>query len=139
MGEPIETGVGALDRLPLTATRVAAAGAAGLRDLGVPARSADAVVAVARGVAEGRLRLEPSAEVPATLRALTELPGLGPRTAAAIVLRTLAWPDAFPTTDSALQNAARVTGARALLRMAERWQPWRGYAAAHLVLDVARA
>ncbi len=138
MGEPIETGVGALDRLPITASSVAAAGPAALVELGVPARSADALVTVARGIEDGRLRLEPSADVPATLRALTGIPGLGARTAAAIVVRTLAWPDAFSSTDSALQRAAGVTGARALLRSAERWQPWRGYAAAHLALDVAR-
>jgi AraC family transcriptional regulator, regulatory protein of adaptative response / DNA-3-methyladenine glycosylase II len=96
------------------------------------------MVAVARGVAEGTLRLQPGVEVPATLRALTGIPGLGPRIAAEIVMRALHWPDAFPSTDVSLQRAAGVTGARALLRIAERWRPWRGYAAAHLSLAVAR-
>jgi AraC family transcriptional regulator of adaptative response / DNA-3-methyladenine glycosylase II len=139
IGEPIETGVEALDRLPLTAIRVAAAGPAVLRDLGVPARPAEAIVAVAGAVVDGGVRLEPSAEVPATLHALTDLPGVGARTAAAIVVRSLAWPDAFPSADAGLQRAVRVAGARDLHRTAERWRPWRGYAAAHLTLDVARA
>ncbi len=137
-GAPIETGIAGLDRLPFTADRIAAAEAPALAALGVPARRAEGLVAVARAVADGVLRLERSAEVPATLRALTEIPGLGPRTAAAIVVRALGWPDAFPSTDAALQRAAGVTGARALLRIAERWQPWRGYAAAHLARQVAR-
>jgi AraC family transcriptional regulator of adaptative response / DNA-3-methyladenine glycosylase II len=139
IGEPIETGVETLDRLPLTASCVAAVGPTALEHLGVPARPAEAIVSVAGAVVAGGLRLEPSAEVPATLRALTELPGVGARTAAAIVVRALAWPDAFPSADAALQRAARVAGARALLRTAERWRPWRGYAAAHLNMDVARA
>ena len=54
------------------------------------------------------------------------------RTATAIVMRALHWPDAFPASDPSLQRAAGVTDARALLRIAEQWRPWRGYAAAHL-------
>jgi probable HAF family extracellular repeat protein len=42
------------------------------------------------------------------------------------------WPDAFPSSGAALQRAARVSGEAALLRRAERWRPWRGYAAGHL-------
>jgi AraC family transcriptional regulator, regulatory protein of adaptative response / DNA-3-methyladenine glycosylase II len=52
----------------------------------------------------------------------------------AVVMRALHWPDAFAATDASLQRAAGVTGSRALLRVAERWRPWRAYAAAHLAL-----
>ena len=97
-------------------------------------RSAEAIVAVARAVTDGALPLEPGADVPSTLRALAEISGVGERTATAIVMRALQWPDAFPSTDAALQRAAGVTGASALRRVAERWRPWRAYAAAHLAL-----
>jgi AraC family transcriptional regulator, regulatory protein of adaptative response / DNA-3-methyladenine glycosylase II len=139
IGDPVETGIPALDRLALTAGRITAAGSVSLRGLGVPARRAEAVVSVASEIVRGRLRLEPSAEVRGTLRALTRLPGVGARSAAAIVVRALAWPDAFPAADAPLQRAAGAADARALIRAAERWQPWRGYAAAHLMLAVARA
>lgn len=43
-------------------------------------------------------------------------------------------PDAFVATDRRLQRAARVTSAKALLALAERWRPWRAYAALHLQL-----
>jgi AraC family transcriptional regulator of adaptative response / DNA-3-methyladenine glycosylase II len=54
--------------------------------------------------------------------------------ATAIVSQAVHWPDAFPASDRALQRAARVPGARALLARAEAWRPWRGYAALHLRL-----
>lgn len=38
-------------------------------------------------------------------------------------------PDAFSATDRDLQRAAGVTNAKALLALAERWRPWRAYAA----------
>jgi len=49
-------------------------------------------------------------------------------------MRALQWPDAFSPSDPALQRAAGVTGTSALRRAAERWRPWRAYAAAHLAL-----
>jgi AraC family transcriptional regulator, regulatory protein of adaptative response / DNA-3-methyladenine glycosylase II len=139
LGEPIETGIPGLDRLVVTPNSIEAAGPKVLRDLGVSVRRAEVMASVARGVMEGRLRLEPSAEVPATLRALKRLCGVDARNAAAIVTRTLAWPDAFPTAGAKLAHAAGAPGARALLQAAEPWRPWRGYAAAHLARDVAQA
>lgn len=89
---------------------------------------------VARAVTEGRLRLSPGADVHATLDTLTRIAGVATRTAATVVMRALHWPDAFSSTDTTLQHAAGVTNARSLLHLAERWRPWRGYAAAQLAL-----
>jgi AraC family transcriptional regulator of adaptative response / DNA-3-methyladenine glycosylase II len=138
LGETIETELPGLVRLVPTAARVAGAGAPFLARLGVPPRNADAVVAVARAVADGTLPLAPGGDVPSTLGALAEISGVGERTATAIVMRALQWPDAFPASDASLQRAAGVSGASALRRVAERWRPWRAYAAAHLALFGAR-
>ena len=46
-------------------------------------------------------------------------------------------PDAFSANDQALQRAAGVTGAKELFALAERWRPWRAYAAQLLGLGVA--
>ena len=138
LGEAIETELPGLVRLVPTAGRVAGAGAPFLARLGVPPRSAEAIAAIARAVTDGALHLAPGADVPSTLRALAEISGVGERTATAIVMRALRWPDAFPSSDVLLQRAAGVTGASALRRMAERWRPWRAYAAAHLALLGAR-
>jgi len=132
LGELLETEVAGLDRLSLKADRVAAAGPAFLSDLGVPHRQAEALSTLGAAVAQSTLRLEPGADVPSTLQALKQIQGIDASTAAAIAMRALHWPDAFPSTDRSLQRAAGVSGARELLRIADRWRPWRGYAAAHL-------
>ena len=131
LGEPFDTGIPPLDRLPLTPYRVADA-ASFMARMGVPARRAEALAGVAEAVAEGELQLEPGADLPSTLEALIRIPGIGARSATAIVMRALHWPDAFSANDPALQRAAGVRGTRALHRMAERWRPWRSYAAEHL-------
>jgi AraC family transcriptional regulator, regulatory protein of adaptative response / DNA-3-methyladenine glycosylase II len=134
LGPPIESGIPSLGRLFPTPDQVADAGARTLAGLGVPDRRAGALVGVAEALAGEMLRLEPGADVPDTVRALTDIPGVGARSATAIVMRALHWPDAFPWSDPSLQRAAGASGASALRRMAERWRPWRSYAAAHLAV-----
>jgi AraC family transcriptional regulator of adaptative response / DNA-3-methyladenine glycosylase II len=65
--------------------------------------------------------------------ALTTLPGVGPWTAQYLAMRALGEPDAFPASDLWLRRALAehgrpVSAARAEAR-AERWRPWRSYAA----------
>jgi AraC family transcriptional regulator of adaptative response / DNA-3-methyladenine glycosylase II len=137
LGEPIDTGIAALDRLAPRAERVADADMARLVALGVPRRRADTIAKVARLVADGTLRLEPGCDVAATQRALAEIAGVGDALATMIVMRALYWPDAFPVADRALQRAAGVSSAHALLARAEPWRPWRAYAAMHLWLSTS--
>jgi AraC family transcriptional regulator of adaptative response / DNA-3-methyladenine glycosylase II len=137
LGEPIDTGIPALDRLAPTADRVAEAGPARLEALGVAPRRALALATAARAIADGHLVLEPGSDVIAAHRALSAIEGVSDRLATQIVMRTLYWPDAFPASDRALQRAAGVSGPGTLLARAERWQPWRAYAALHLGLHEA--
>ncbi len=134
LGERLETVHPTLVRLAPSAERVADAGALRLTALGVPDRRAGTLVSVAREVAGGTLRLEPGGDGQATRRALMAIDGIGDRLATTIVMRALYWPDAFPASDRALQRAAGVSSPRALLVRAERWRPWRAYAALHLWL-----
>jgi AraC family transcriptional regulator of adaptative response / DNA-3-methyladenine glycosylase II len=69
---------------------------------------------------------------------LCGIQGIGQWTAHYIALRGIREPDAFPASDAALlRTAARMDAntkwspAR-LLNEAERWRPWRAYAAQHL-------
>lgn len=130
-GEPIETPHTGLDTLFPTAVVVAALSENEVARVGIIAGRARAIVALARAVQSGSLRLDPSADVDATLTALMQLPGIGPWTAQYIAMRALAWPDAFPHPDVAALKAMKATGARALAT-AEAWRPWRGYAVIHL-------
>lgn len=69
--------------------------------------------------------------------ALRALPGIGEWTAQYIAMRALREPDAFPSADIGLMRAlegpdgVRPTAVELLAR-AERWRPWRAYAASHL-------
>ena len=134
LGEKIDTGIPSLTRLAPTPDRVAEAGADALEALGVCRDDAEAIVAVAAALSAGGISLEPGRDVAATHRALVEANGVGERLATMIVMRALYWPDAFPTSDPALQRAAGASDRRALRVLAERWRPWRAYAAQHLWL-----
>lgn len=68
---------------------------------------------------------------------LVALPGVGPWTAQYIAMRALREPDAFPHADLGLLRAledgkGRRPSPAELLARAERWRPWRAYAASHL-------
>ncbi len=134
LAEPFETGIPALGRIAPDAVRVAEAGAARLAALGVPRRSAEVLVSLARARAGGALWLEPGSDVAAAHRALLAIDHVGERLATRIVMHALHWPDAFDASDRVIQRAAGVAGAADLLARAEPWRPWRAYAALHLQL-----
>jgi DNA-3-methyladenine glycosylase II len=88
---------------------------------GMPAARERALRALAAAVAGG-LRLDPPLDLAATRAALLELPGFGPWTVEYVAMRALRDPDAWPGTDLWLKRAAGAADA-------ERWRPWRAYAA----------
>ena len=138
-GAAVETGFPALTRVAPAPDRVAEAGPVRLVALGVPARRATALAAVARALADGALRLEPGSDPVSARRGLLALDGVSEHCATTIVMRALYWPDAFPISDPAVQRAAGVTGPAGLRAAAERWRPWRAYAAMHLQLAAGNA
>jgi AraC family transcriptional regulator of adaptative response / DNA-3-methyladenine glycosylase II len=127
-GEPIATPVEGLDRLFPTPAALAEASGDALGGLGIVRQRQAALQAIAREVAAGRLALHAGADVPSTIAALQELPGIGAWTAQYIAMRALRWPDAFPAGDVALQKALGVTTARAASEASQAWRPWRSYA-----------
>jgi AraC family transcriptional regulator of adaptative response / DNA-3-methyladenine glycosylase II len=92
---------------------------ADLDGLGLTRTRADAIRGLARGVVEGRIRLDGSLSLDRLIESLTAVNGLGSWTAQYIALR-IGEPDAFPTTEVGL--------------VSERWRPWRALAATHLWL-----
>jgi AraC family transcriptional regulator of adaptative response / DNA-3-methyladenine glycosylase II len=130
-GEPIETPHAAITTLFPTPAAIAALDPSEIARHGIIASRARAIVALAKAVDGGAIRLEPSAPVEATVAALEDLPGVGPWTAQYIAMRALAWPDAFPHPDVAVLKAMKRKGAAALAA-AESWRPWRAYAVLHL-------
>jgi AraC family transcriptional regulator of adaptative response / DNA-3-methyladenine glycosylase II len=139
-GAPIETPFADLDRLFPSAEVLAAADPADIGTLGIVRQRVRALQTLAAAVADGRLQLQPGADLPATLATLNALPGIGDWSAQLIALRTLAWPDAWPASDIGLLKAlGQPPGARDIAAgtaAAEAWRPWRGYAVFKLWLSL---
>ncbi|MEP7050864.1 MAG: AlkA N-terminal domain-containing protein [Pseudomonadota bacterium] len=110
---------------------------ADLSTLGMPKRRAATLSAVAAAILKKPDLLGANCDLNEAVRRLCAIPGVGEWTAHYIALRQLREPDAFPATDvGVLRALADATGHRPtaseVLRRAERWRPWRAYAAQHL-------
>jgi AraC family transcriptional regulator of adaptative response / DNA-3-methyladenine glycosylase II len=114
------------------AARLAGARLEQLIALGLTRARAETLRGLSRAVAEGRVVLGRGADPAATREALLALPGIGPWTAQYIELRALGWPDAFPAGDLGLRKALGGISSGECEALAERWRPWRAYAATHL-------
>jgi AraC family transcriptional regulator of adaptative response / DNA-3-methyladenine glycosylase II len=132
LGEPIATSQGGLDRVFPGSERIAAGNAGELARLGIPARRAATLRALARAVARGTLALDAAVEPARLMEQLTALPGVGPWTAHYLAMRGLGWPDAFPEDDLVLRKALGGVSGREARAAAEAWRPWRAYGATHL-------
>ena len=100
--------------------------------LPLPKKRAETIRALARAVCEGRVRFEDVTDVPSFCKELKTIPGIGDWTAQYVALRALREPDAFPAGDLGLQKSLGVASADELEEHAEKWRPWRGYAAIYL-------
>ena len=110
---------------------------ANLATLGMPRMRAAALTSLAAAVVADPQVLGAGRSLTASVAQLRALPGIGEWTAQYISMRELREPDAFPAGDVGLLRAlADVEGkrptSRELLARAERWRPWRAYAAQHL-------
>ena len=103
--------------------------------LGIPAPRRAALVGLARAVLADPSLLQPLSPVERTVARLRAIGGIGDWTARDIALRVAGEPDAFPASDGELLRATGRSSPAELRRCAERWRPWRAYAAQHLWAD----
>ena len=133
-GGALTTPVPQLTRLFPVPQALAQADPAEMGALGIVRQRQAAIHALARAVCDGSLDLSDQADIPASVQALQQLPGIGPWTAQYIALRALRWPDAWPPGDVAVHAALVLSPLRGRLAehaaalQAAAWQPWRGYA-----------
>jgi DNA-3-methyladenine glycosylase II len=113
-----------------------------LRTLGVSTSKAMALQEAAATLLAGKLRAEDLEELPTpdAMARLTALRGVGPWTAAVILLRGFGCLDVFPEGDSGARRSIQgllgsaVDGDSALESLPERLGPWRGMLYYHLLL-----
>ncbi len=95
-----------------------------------------ALAALAEGVDNGTIVIDPGADPHELRRSLVALAGIGPWTAEYVAMRALRDPDAFMPTDLGIRRGARAIGLpddpAQLVAASEGWRPWRSYAMAHL-------
>ncbi|WP_165673960.1 DNA-3-methyladenine glycosylase family protein [Metapseudomonas otitidis] len=132
LGTPLP---GSPDGLRLFPTPAAIAEDA-LPGIGMPGKRVETLRRLAAAVASGELELSLADGVEAFQARLCALPGIGPWTAQYIALRAFGDADAFPTADLGLLKSplwgAGGISPRQLAERAERWRPWRAYAAVYL-------
>ncbi|RYD37101.1 MAG: DNA-3-methyladenine glycosylase 2 family protein [Verrucomicrobiaceae bacterium] len=131
-GEPLSTPWPELNSLTLTAGRLAAQSVDTLAPLGLNSGRANALLALSRAVAEGKIHLRRSADPLRTMAQLEELPGIGPWTSHYIGMRMLGWPDAFLLGDLVVRKALAPRSPRQIEEYSRIWRPWRAYAVMHL-------
>jgi DNA-3-methyladenine glycosylase II len=109
-----------------------------LKRLGLSNAKIKSIKAIGHAISKGRIDLNAVASMEADKAhaALTALHGIGPWTADIYLLFCLGNADAWPAGDLAVQKAVRLAlglkkrpDAKAMLKLAEPWRPWRGVAA----------
>ncbi|MFN0162591.1 MAG: Ada metal-binding domain-containing protein [Burkholderiales bacterium] len=132
-GSAVESGDARLARLFPSAADLAGANIADLTALGIVRARAATIITLAQHVNAHPAWRDTYPGLDGFCVEFTALPGIGPWTAQYVAMRGFADPDAFPAGDLGLLRSARALGiadtARELERRAERWRPWRAYAA----------
>lgn len=110
---------------------------ADLSNMGMPGARVAALKAIAEAAIADPALFERAASLDETIARLLAVRGIGPWTAHYIAMRACGEPDAFPASDIGLLRGARDASGRRptpaqLLARAERWRPWRAYAAHYL-------
>jgi AraC family transcriptional regulator of adaptative response / DNA-3-methyladenine glycosylase II len=131
-GEPVATILPGLTRLAPTAEPIAEAELEELCALGLPRARAHTIRSLARAAVSGTVSLEIPLDLDRALQRLEAMPGIGPWTVQYVAMRVLAWPDAFPSSDLGIRKALGLQREAEIQKEAERWRPWRAYAAMHL-------
>jgi AraC family transcriptional regulator, regulatory protein of adaptative response / DNA-3-methyladenine glycosylase II len=133
-GKPLSAPEGALTH---TFPRPEVLAKADLTVLGMPKSRAATLVAVAAAVLKDPEIFSANCDLEQAISRLRAISGVGEWTAQYIALRQLREPDAFPASDLGLMRAlsdanGKRPSANQVLARAERWRPWRAYAAQHL-------
>lgn len=131
-GGDIETPFENIKRVAPSAADVANASLQQLIDRGLTRKRAETISVLSRAAADGAIKLDPLSDFETSRATLQELPGIGPWTAEYVAMRALGDPDAFPHSDLGLLNALKMKKPPRLQLLAEKWRPWRAYAAIHL-------
>jgi len=107
--------------------------------IGLPRGRAETIRALARAVIDKRISFSAVMDVEEFRSQLLALPGIMNWTPQYVAMRALGDPDAFPASDLGLLRSPLLRDRHELARRAERWRPWRAYAAMYLLQETLEA
>jgi AraC family transcriptional regulator of adaptative response / DNA-3-methyladenine glycosylase II len=132
-GTPIETPVRGLKYLFPTPEVLATAD---LAKTGMSSACANTIRKLASSTLRGHLSFATSRALEQTVSQMGAVCGIDESTANYIAIRAFGEPDAFPSSELGLRRSLAGTGQilspQEALAVAEKWRPWRAYAAMHL-------
>ena len=101
-----------------------------------PKSRAHAIINLAKAYCNGDVSYDLAQNLDEFRNSLTRIPGIGDWTAQYVAMRYLRQTDAFPVSDLGILAGASATEEKMkpaeLLRRAEKWRPWRAYAAMYI-------
>lgn len=118
-----------------TAQQVADCNLEQIRSIGLTTKRSEGLITVAREVADNNIPAPPTDDADIWMRDLTQLPMVGPWTAASALLWGVGHPDIYPAGDVALLRASRMAydddgmNMKDLNELSEQWRPQRAIAA----------
>jgi AraC family transcriptional regulator of adaptative response / DNA-3-methyladenine glycosylase II len=140
-GAPLSRSSRLVDGLTHVFPRAERLASADISTLGMPRSRAQTLTTLAAAVAADPGMFGVGQHPAECLKRLRAIPGIGEWTAQYIAMRELREPDAFPADDLGLRRALAARGRRPtpreMVARAERWRPWRAYAAQHLWTSLA--
>jgi AraC family transcriptional regulator of adaptative response / DNA-3-methyladenine glycosylase II len=140
-GAPLSRSSRLVDGLTHVFPRAERLASADISTLGMPRSRAQTLTTLAAAVAADPGMFGVGQHPAECLQRLRAIPGIGEWTAQYIAMRELREPDAFPADDLGLRRALAARGRRPtpreMVARAERWRPWRAYAAQHLWTSLA--
>lgn len=130
-GEPLraEDSSDSLKRIFPTAEKLARAR---FNDMGIVGSRIETIRSIAKAVLSKELHFDVAQDPQEFCARMTSIRGIGDWTAQYVAMRVLKNPDAFPSSDLGLQKALEYPNrqtTKILSERAEKWRPWRAYAA----------
>ena len=109
---------------------------ANLASVGIPPARAETLLALARAAVQGKLNPSGCTSTSDIVARLGAIPGMARCRASYITMRAFGEPDAFPSGERGLRRVLTFgrtsISEHEFLDIAEKWRPWRAYAAMHL-------
>jgi AraC family transcriptional regulator of adaptative response / DNA-3-methyladenine glycosylase II len=131
-GKNIRTLFPELTRLSPLAAGIAKASVGDIAKLGIVRTRAASILALARALQAGSLKLNAGTNPEIDIAQLIALPGIGQWTAHYIARRASRWPEAFPKDDIAVRNSLGRVSTKQAEEISQAWRPWRSYAVMHV-------